>query len=133
MIRANVNDAAIARMTDGDRTTRWESGVQSDRVEMNIDLGAVRSVSSLELALGPFVEDFPRALSIEVSEDGVSWREVWRGGSAGLAFVGAFTSPGDVPLRYDIQPTPARHLRLRLLANDETYYWSVAELKVLGS
>ena len=61
------------------------------------------------------------------------WREVWRGGSAGLAFVGAFEAPSDVPLTYEFAADTARYLRLRLLANDETYYWSIAELKVLGS
>lgn len=132
-IRPNVNEASTGNMTDGNRTTRWESGVQTDRVVMEIDLGAVRSVKALELALGPFVEDFPRAMAIEASEDGATWRQVWRGGSAGLAFVAAFKAPIDVPLRYEIASTPARYLRLRLLANDETYYWSVAELKVLGS
>jgi hypothetical protein len=36
-------------------------------------------------------------------------------------------------MRYEWPQTPARHLRLRLLANDETYYWSIAELVVRGS
>ncbi len=133
VIRANVNSQKVGNMTDGDRTTRWESGPQSDRTAIEIDLGSVHSVSALELWLGPFVEDFPRGLSIETSEDGVAWSERWRGGSAGLAFAGAFDAPSDVPLRYALPPTTSRYLRLRLLSNDEHYYWSVAELKVLGS
>jgi hypothetical protein len=133
VLRPNVNSGAAGMMMDGDRTTRWESGPQTDRTAVEIDLGALRTVSALELMLGPFVEDFPRALAIEASEDGKTWRELWRGSSAGLAFAGAFEAPRDVPLRYELPRTPARYLRLRLLANDETYYWSVAELKVLGS
>ncbi len=57
-------------------------------------------------------------------------REVWRGGSAGLAFVGAFEAPRDVPLRYRFAPTPARLLRMKLTKNDDTYYWSIAEMRV---
>ena len=49
--------------------------------------------------------------------DGVG-REVWGSG-------------GELGIKRD--GTHARYLRLRLFANDETYYWSVAELKVLGS
>jgi len=28
--------------------------------------------------------------------------------------------------------TRARYIRMRLLSNDEIYYWSIAELKVYG-
>jgi hypothetical protein len=119
-------------MTDDDQTTRWESGPQSDHTAVEIDLGGVGTVAGVELLLGPFVQDFPRGLIIEVSEDGQSWREVWQGGSAGLAFVAAFEAPRDVPLRYRFAPTPARSLRMKLTKNDDIYYWSIAEIRVLG-
>jgi hypothetical protein len=132
VIRPSVNEGAVTAMIDQDRTTRWESGPQSDRTMIELDLGAVRTVSGLDLSLGPFVEDFARGLVIEASQDGATWTEVWNGGSAGLAFVGAFEAPRDVPLRYRFAPTAARLLRMRLTRNDETYYWSIAELKVIG-
>jgi hypothetical protein len=132
VIRASVNGADIGLMIDRDRTTRWESGPQSSRTYVELDLGGVRTVAGVELALGPFVEDFPRGLLIEASEDGQTWRQLWRGTSAGRAFLGAFEAPLDVPLRYHFEPTAARLLRMHLTANDDTYYWSIAELKVLG-
>jgi hypothetical protein len=128
-----VNDGDVKYMLDGDRTTRWQSGPQTDRVELNIDLGDTKSVTAVQLMLGPFVEDFPRALSIEALGKGAAWQELYRGGTAGLAFVGALQRPKDVPLTFEFAPVHARYLRLRLLANDEKYYWSVAELRVLGS
>ena len=132
VIRPSVNEGAVASMIDKDRTTRWESGPQSDRVVVELDLGAVRTVSAIELSLGPFVEDFPRGLMIEASEDGTAWNEVWQGGAAGLAFVAAFEAPLDVPMRFRFSPVRARLLRMRLTKNDDTYYWSIAEMKVLG-
>ena len=45
-----------------------------------------------------------------------------RGGSGGLAFVGAFESPREVPLKYRFAATPARFVRMRLTAKDDTYY-----------
>jgi hypothetical protein len=132
VVRASVNEGAIASMLDEDRTTRWESGPQSDRTFIELDFGGVPTVSGIELSLGPFVGDFPRGLVIETSEDGQAWSQVWQGSSAGLAFVAAFESPRDVPVRYRFSPTPARLLRMRLTKNDETYYWSIAELKVTG-
>ena len=128
-----MNDGDVKYMVDGDRTTRWQSGPQTDRTEVDLDLGDTRSVTGLQMMLGPFVEDFPRALSIEALREGAVWKEIYRGGTAGLAFVGAFEAPKDVPLTFSFEPVETRYLRLRLLANDETYYWSVAELKVLGS
>ena len=132
VIRPNVNEAAVTAMIDQDRTTRWESGPQSDRTAIEIDLGGVHTVHGVDLFLGPFVEDFPRGLAIEASEDGKAWSEVWRGGSAGLAFVGAVDAPREVPLRYRFAPTPARMLRMKLTKNDDTYYWSIAEMRVVG-
>ncbi|RPI57517.1 MAG: hypothetical protein EHM55_01540 [Acidobacteria bacterium] len=132
VIRPNVNEGAVTSMIDRDRTTRWESGPQSDRTAVELDLGTVRMVAGIDLLLGPFVEDFPRGLIIEASEDGTTWTEVWQGGSAGLAIAAALEAPLDVPLRYRFAPTPARLLRMRLTRNDETYYWSIAEMTVVG-
>ncbi len=132
VIAANVNNTAVTSMTDRDRTTRWESGPQTDRTAVEIDLGGVRTVAGADLLLGPFVEVFPRGLIIEVSEDGHAWRQVWQRGSAGLALVAAVDSPLDVPLRYRFPPTAARLLRMRLTRNDDMYYWSIAEIKILG-
>jgi len=132
VIRPSVNEAAVTSMTDQDRTTRWESGPQTDRTVVEIDLGGVRTVAGVDLLLGPFVEDFPRGLIIEASVDGQAWLEVWKGRSAGLAFVAAFEVPRDVPLRYRFAPTPARLLRMKLTENDDTYYWSIAEMRILG-
>ena len=132
VIRPNVNEGAAAAMTDRDLTTRWESGPQYDRTAVEIDLGAVRTVAGIDLMLGQFGEDFPRGLIIEASDDGQVWREVWKGGSAGLTFAGAFEAPRDLPLRYRFAPTTARLLRMKLTENDKTYYWSIAEMRVLG-
>ena len=120
-------------MTDGDRTTRWQSGPQSNRTAVEVDLGAVRTVSGIDLSLGPFVQDFPRGLIIETSQDGTTWSEVWRGGSAGLTIAATFEQPLEVPLRYRFSPALARLVRMRLTKDDDTYYWSIAELALLGS
>ena len=132
VIRPNINEHDVTSMIDRDRTTRWQSGPQSVRTVIDLDLGAVRTVSGLDLLLGPFVDDFARGLRIEASEDGTAWREIWQGGSAGLAFEASFDAPLDVPLRYRFSPTPARFLRMQLTKDDDTYYWSIAEMKVLG-
>jgi hypothetical protein len=133
VIRSNVNQEAIASMIDQDRSTRWESGPQSVGTFVELDFGTVRTVSGIDMLLGPFVEDFPRGLVIEASDGGSVWKEIWQGSGAGLTFVGAVQAPLDVPMKYRFEPVAARLLRMRLTKNDDTYYWSIAELKVLGS
>lgn len=132
LIRASINGEDIQLMLDNDRTTRWQSGPQLPGTTVEAEFGALRTVSGIDVHLGGFTEDFPRGLIIEASEDGVMWSEVWRGRSAGLAFVGAFERPLDVPLKYRFAPVQARALRMRLTEADDTYYWSIAELRVVG-
>ena len=131
-VRVNVNPNSSRLMLDGDLTTRWETGPQEAGMRIDVDLGSVRTVERVELSLGPFLEDFPREMVIEVSEDGRGWREVWRGGSAGRAMAAAFDVHQRVPMTYNVDPVAARIVRLRLTENDEIYYWSVVELRVVG-
>jgi hypothetical protein len=131
-IRASINESEVAAMVDNDRTTRWQSGPQLPDTTVELEFGSVRTVSGIDLQLGPYAEDFPRGLIIEASEDWRAWTQIWRGGSAGLAFVGAFERPLDVPLKYRFAPVQARALRMRLTDRDDTYYWSISELRVLG-
>jgi hypothetical protein len=128
----NVNDKLAPLMDDGDLATRWESGTQEEGMRVDVDLGSVRTVEGIDLFLGRFVQDFPRLLAIEASEDGRMWRELWRGTSAGRAVVSALSTRGTVPMRYRFEPARASILRLRLLGNDEIYYWSIAEIKIIG-
>jgi hypothetical protein len=131
-VSANVNNYVVGLMMDGDLATRWDTGPQSADMMLEIDLGMSRTVSAVEMSLGQFSSDFPRGLRIEASDDRNTWREVWRGTSAGLAMMGALRDPATLPLLYDLESTRARYLRFSLTEKDDTYYWSIAELKVLG-
>jgi hypothetical protein len=132
LLRANVNPELATSMVDGDLRTRWQSGPQGEGIRVDIELASVQMVQGLDVSLGPFVEDFPRSLAIEVSQDGQSWQQVWKGGSAGLAVVAGFDPTGKTPMQYRFPAAEARIVRMRLLSNDDIYYWSIAELKVVG-
>jgi hypothetical protein len=132
LIRANVNPNMVLLMVDGDVTTRWESGPQGAGMRVDVELGSVQTVMGVDLTLGRFVEDFPREMVIEISEDGQQFREVWRGTSAGRAVISSFDIRGTVPMQYRFDPAPARILRMRLTTDDEIYFWSIAEMKIVG-
>jgi hypothetical protein len=131
-IRANVNQDLVPLMVDRDLTTRWHSGPQNHGMRVDVDLESVQTVQGLDLLLGRFVEDFPREMVIETSDDDQVWREQWRGRSAGRAVVASFDPRGLEPIRYRFAPTKARFIRLRLTAGDDIYYWSIAEITIIG-
>jgi hypothetical protein len=131
-IHANVNSGVVGLTLDRNLSTRWTTGPQAKGMTLEIDLGTSRPLGALELALGPSDRDYPRGLSIEASDDREGWRQIWRGTSAGRAVVAALVDPVARPLTYDLSSVDARYLRLSLTAEDRTFYWSIAELKVLG-
>jgi hypothetical protein len=132
LIRPNVNAEMAPLMVDRDLATRWHSGPQEAAMRVDLDVGSVQTVQGVDLSLARAVEDFPREMVIETSEDGHLWREQWRGGSAGRAVIAAVDITASTPMRYRFSPTPARIIRLRLTAGDDIYYWSIAEISIFG-
>lgn len=131
-LSANVYGESVHLMMDGDVSTRWAAGPQVAGMMLEIDLGAPRQVTGIELSLGPFGRDFPRGLEIKTSDDRTVWHQAWQGMSAGRTMMGALRDPSTVPVTYELSPVVARYLRLWLTENDDTFFWSIAELKVLG-
>ena len=122
-----------ALLTDGDGWTRWDSGSPQQGVEtMTIDLGSIQRVDGLTLAIGPYLGDFPRVLSIELSDDQQSWTMGWSGRCGAKAVAGAVRDPRMVPLTFGFPPGSARWIRLRELGTDPVYHWSIADLTVFG-
>ena len=132
-ISAAANAAMVGGMTDGDIVTRWHAGrEQRPGDSMTVDLGQPRLVHGAETLIAGYVADFPRQLSIETSLDGQVWSPAWSGGTAMMALSAALEDPLNVPLPFPFEPRSARYLRFTQTGSEETYYWSVAELRVLG-
>ena len=126
---STVNQRLLPFALDGDLETRWDSNLQAPGHEVTIDLGTERRVGAVVTRLGAWRLDFPRELLIEVSSDGATWREAWRGGAGGLTVNGTLTDPDAVPLIFPLSG-PMRYIRLRQMAIDRGFYWSIAELNV---
>jgi len=132
-VTANVSPTDAARMIDGDSGSRWETRRAQDGTEtVTIDLGESRPVSAIRLSLGPFASDYPRLLAIESSDNGREWIERWRGRTAALALSGALRNPHEVPTELPFPESRARFVRLREMAADPPYHWSIGEISVLG-
>jgi len=132
-IQASLYQDLVDRMTDGDRITRWHTGGPMDPTnEVTVDLGAVRRLHGVELQIGGYVADFPRKLAIELSDDGGTWRVGWSGSPGLMAVLAALEEPLAVPLRFPLGGQRGRYIRMRQQGEDPVFYWSIAELRVLG-
>jgi hypothetical protein len=130
-VRASTGEG-IDRLTDGDRLSRWTTAAPQAGGEHVIpDLGAVRDIGAVVLHAGGFVADLPRALSVEVSDDGEEWTVTFQGSVAALAVRGALADPSDLPVAVPVDAR-GRFIRLTQLGSDREMWWSIAELSVHG-
>jgi hypothetical protein len=132
-ISAEFNAAIVGAMIDHDIMTRWSCGrEQRPGDSFTVDLGAVRQVDGVELMIAGFVADFPRKLQIETSVDGATWSTAWNGDSAALALSAALEDPLNIAMPFVFDRRTARYVRFTQTATEETYYWSVAEMRIVG-
>ncbi len=129
-VEAFLHDARV--VSDGRIETEWGDDPQRPAQWIRADLGEVREVGGITHALGEYARDFPRLLAVDVSLDGSSWEEVWRGPTAALAFLAAARAPREAAMHITFPPRPARFVRLRQLAQHKNM-WRVAELTVHGT
>jgi hypothetical protein len=123
----------LAALTDRNAQTRWDSGwPQRGTESITIDLGSVGQVNAVTLAIGSYYADFPRLLTIDVSEDLHAWTTRWSGRCGAKAVAAAVEDARLVPLTVVFPPVTARYVRLRQLGADKIYHWSIAEVSVYG-
>ena len=133
-ITSEVNAAMLPAVTDGDITTRWHAGrEQRPGDAISVDLGSPHQVHGAEMLIAGFVADFPRRLLVETSVDGENWSQAWTGTTSIIALSAALDDPLNVPLTFPFEPREARFVRFTELDSEDTYYWSIAELRILGA
>jgi hypothetical protein len=132
-IKAQCGETHTREMIDGDPMSRWHCGREQRPGDMfTVDLGSEHQVAGAELLIAGFVADFPRKLSIETSTDAASWAPAWTGGSALLTMSSALEDPLNIPIPVSFDKRSARYVRFTQLGTEKTYYWSVAELRIVG-
>lgn len=131
-VKSNISPETVASLVDGDLLTRWGSGPRDDPASLEIDLGSVRAIQGIEVALGTFPGDSPEGLVVDVSDAGQEWSEVWRGSLSPLAFDGALRAPREVPLTIEFAEVPGRFVRVRPAGTAPPYHLALSEIRVLG-
>jgi hypothetical protein len=119
----------VGRMLDGRVESAWGSGSDQQGGErVTIDLGATQALGAIVMPLGAYAFGFPRRLTIEVSDDGVTWTAVWSGPTAGATTRAAVLDPANVPLRLDLADASGRYVRLEQNGAEAGIPWWIAEL-----
>ncbi len=138
---ADCVDHGAVQRSDRGRDDRWrhqdEMGVRpraAARRHLH-DRPRLRAAGRLAPSslIAGFVADFPRKLlDRDVADDGSSWSTAWNGDAAIVALSAALEDPLNIPMPFTFEPRPARYRALHPTGNEETYYWSVAELRIVG-
>jgi hypothetical protein len=128
---ASADDADARLAIDGNVGTQWQVGPQQPGQWIAVDLGVERAVGGIEQAIGHDLLGYPRVLAVDVSLDGLSWREAWTGPTTAAAFLAAVERPREIPLRIRFERQQARFVRLRQMGTFEGG-WTVAELRVFA-
>ena len=63
----------VPRRAEGDLASRRQTARRSDGAEFRLDLREPMDIQGVHLALGRWVADHPRCLSVELSLDGEQW------------------------------------------------------------
>ena len=92
-----------------------------------LDTGATHVISAIEFPLRNRYEDLAPRIRIEVSDDGVEWRERWFGWTGWLAMAATLEDPRHAPVRMPLTPTAARYVRIHPAPD-----WLRDEVRVLA-
>ena len=135
-VTASRRPKAARLALDGGPATRWSTGrPQTAGDWYRITLDRLRPVSGVRLwTAAPM--DAPRGLSVDGSEDGVTWRPLGARvrGERPFRWVGIGplpAGPGTDAVDVSFPPTPLTALRLTLTRGDPVFDWSIYELTVL--
>jgi hypothetical protein len=130
--RASCGHALLGDLADGSLVTRWECGRSQPGQEVEIDLGAPKSVSGIDNVLGPYSWDAPRHLRVSISLNATDWTIAWQGLTGAYALRAAFNDPVRMGVEIRFNPVQARYVRLTQIGDETELFWSIAELAIIG-
>lgn len=127
---ASTNAKDVNAILDGDLDTRWHSLHQDGGETIVADLGDVRDITWVVMSLGTYASQYPRALEVSTSLDGIAWTSRWTGRPALETYDAAVRAPREVPVAIPVGGR-GRFVRLRQTSATPRADWTIVELKVL--
>ncbi|HZC26560.1 MAG TPA: discoidin domain-containing protein, partial [Actinopolymorphaceae bacterium] len=117
---ASSPDDPVGNAIDGDPTTRWSTGHGMEPGDFfQVDLGATKAFSEVDIDTSGSPGDFVRGYEIYVSDDGTTWGQpIAKGG-------------GRTDLHVLVPPVQARYVKI-VNTGSSGSWWSIHELNVLA-
>ncbi len=121
------DDARLA--IDGDRTTRWGSGVhQKPGLAFQVSLDNPRKIRGISLDCGKWIHDFPRAMRINYEDDrGIEHSLI----DKETARTARYFEEDSPVVTVSFAPQVIRKVTLLQDGSDKIFDWSIAELSLL--
>ena len=92
-----------------------------------LDLGAPRTIRTVEFPLRNRYPEFDGRIAIEASSDGQQWQTVWEHWTGGTVIAGALEDQVRVPVRFTLPDVQARYLRIHPVSD-----WLINALEISG-
>ncbi|OGP52184.1 MAG: hypothetical protein A2Y79_12900 [Deltaproteobacteria bacterium RBG_13_43_22] len=129
------NQKDTLSMIDKNRNSRWTSLTPRETgMFIHCDLKKIQKISALILDPGPHIQDIANDLDLFYSLDGLHYQKIDQKGRfhqhfrwTGSHLIGSGTSSA-----YIFLPIEARYLKIVCRENNNSYYWSIGELEILG-
>ena len=124
-VSSNYNNESARYAIDRKPLTRWDTGIpQRPGMHFLVDLCLIKEVCLIRLRLYDSVNDYPRGLKVEVSIDGVVWRNV-------LSIKG-LSHPilTDDCVELNLPAVRTRYIRLVQSGSTQAWFWSIHELEL---
>ncbi len=133
-INSNYSSDKCLFAVDSRLETAWSSGPQAQKPDMIFDVDFGQDCEVCKIRIVPWGNDYPRELSVQVSDDGLSWRTLWRQDDFRLSWENG--QPRFLYWeRYFTVVFPAtrtRYIRLKQTGKDDNRLWSMKDLRMYG-
>ncbi len=135
-LSGSPGSADTGALLDGRLDTRWATRAPQKHGDwLQVDLPEPTLLVGVDLDLGPYRQDYPRGLALEIARDDGSWELI----PATPFVIGPLRWAGTHLLREGAErvalrfsPLRIRSLRLIQTGADPVFDWSVAELRLLA-
>ena len=131
---SNYSPDKCRYVVDNSLETAWSSDPKTQRPDMafDIDLGQISTICKLRIVPGG--NDYPRELTVQVSDDNLSWRTAWRQDDFDLSWENG--QPRFLYWEHHFTivfpAVQTRYIRLKQTGMDDNLAWSMADLRMYG-
>jgi len=137
LLSASHREEFLNNCIDGDLSTPWVTwSTQSPDMFLRIDLLSVIQSQGIRLYLGTETTNYPRHLDVSTSLDGATWDPVHEG-SYGVQMTQQEGQDAGAAVDNVVsilwRQRPVRFIHLQVSTIQPQYWWSVAEMEVLGT